>query len=105
MANKLKNGDILQILLPKNIGFAYAKYIDLVELLPTPSFPDLIKVFDYNTESDKYDFEVLENSDYLIAPLLVSGLRPTIKKGIWKILEDKTSKEDFNIPHFSRHED
>ena len=105
MGKKLKTGDILQIPLPMNLGFAYARYINLVEQLPNSDLPDLLKVLDYKTKSEEYNFEELENQDYLIAPILVSGLPPTIRKGIWKVLDEKTSVQDYNIPHFSRHED
>ncbi len=102
---RLKNGDILQIPLPKDLGFAYARYIDLLKIVPKPGLPDLVKVFDYKTEDEQYNFEELQNSDYLIAPLLVTGLPPTIRKGLWNILKEKVTKDDFEIPHFSRHED
>lgn len=105
MGKKLKDGDVLQIPLPNNLGFAYAKYIDVTKIIPDSSFPDLIQVFDYITDTEKYDFEELENRDYLLSPLLVSGLPPTIRKGIWKIQDYSLSNESFIIPHFSRHED
>ena len=105
MRKRLKNGDILQIPLPENLGFAYAQYIDLAKIFPDVSLPDLVKVFDYKTDTDQYDFQVLESCDYLIAPLLVSGLPPTIRKGLWRILDERPNNDDFIIPHFSRHED
>ncbi|MEM0941283.1 MAG: Imm26 family immunity protein [Bacteroidota bacterium] len=105
MGKRLKDGAILQILLPKNLGFGYARYVDLTKVVPSSSFPDLIRVFNYRTETEECNLEELENYDYLIAPLFVSGLPPTIRKGIWKILDYELSNEGFIIPHFSRHED
>jgi hypothetical protein len=108
MAKRLKHGDILQIPLPKNLGFAYGRYIDLEKLFPPPEPPrlsDLIKIFNYKTQTKEFDFEKVGSSGYLMQPQLVSGLPPTIKKGIWHILDEKASSEDNLIPHFSRHED
>ncbi|PTB96643.1 hypothetical protein C9994_06510 [Marivirga lumbricoides] len=99
------NGAILQIPLIKKLGYAYAKYINLLKIASSPDLPDLIKVFDYKTETEEYNLQELEAQDYLIAPLLVSGLPPTIRKGLWRILDDKATNEDTTVPHFSRHED
>ncbi|PZR35560.1 MAG: hypothetical protein DI538_14965 [Azospira oryzae] len=107
MANKrLKSGDVLQIPLPKKMGYAYAKYIDLSKIDPSISFPDMIRVFDYRTESAGYDFEYMKHQDYIIAPKLVAGLPLTIKQQIWKIIEHlNLDDSDRIIPHFSRNED
>lgn len=105
MAKRLRHGDFLQIPLPKDLGFAYGRYIDLVKLLGSPDLPDLIKIYNYKTDSVSYDFKKLESSEYLIQPQLVTGLPPTIRKGIWRILDEKSNLEDNSIPHFSRHED
>lgn len=105
MRKRLKSGDLLQIPLPNNMGFAYAKYLDLVKEISTDGLPNLIKVYDYKTNDENYNFSVLENSEFLIAPLFVTGLPPTVRKGIWKILDENPSIENFSVPHFSRHED
>ncbi|WP_209332745.1 Imm26 family immunity protein [Lunatimonas salinarum] len=108
MAKRLKHGDIIQIPLPKNLGFAYGRYLDLEELFPPPEPPrlsDLIKIFNYKTPTNEYNLKEMESSGYLMQSLLVSGLPPTIKKGIWHILDEKAFSEDNRIPHFSRHED
>jgi hypothetical protein len=63
MARPLKHGDILQIPLPNNLGFAYGRYLDLEELFPPlepPRLSDLIKVFNYKTptkEPDKFQLQ------------------------------------------------
>jgi len=103
---KLETGSILQIPLPKDLGFAYAKYIDLSKINSSISFPDMIRVFNYRTENENYDLSLMKIHDYIIAPKLVSGLPPTIRKGFWKIIgKGELIDQDMDIPHFSRNED
>lgn len=46
---KFKNGDILQIILPNDLGFAYAMRIDLLQIDPNTRYPTLIKIYNYRS--------------------------------------------------------
>lgn len=98
---KLKSGAILQIPLPKNLGFAYAKYIDLIELNPNNNYPDLVRIYDFRSKDSNIDINNLNDKHLLFAPHLVGGLRPTIRKKLWKIIGQlSVNKEDTVIPHY-----
>jgi hypothetical protein len=108
MAKMLKHGEYLQIPLPKNLGFAYGRYLDLTKLFPPPEpprLPDLVKIFEYRTDSESFDFGLLERSDFLMQPQFVTGLPGTIRKGRWRVLNLKPNTVDTFVPHFRRHED
>jgi len=98
---KLKSGDILSIPLPRNLGFAFAKYIDLLSINPNSSYPDLIRVYDYKSKDQALDINDLKDCDLLLAPLLVGSLRPTVSKGIWTIVGNATiTDQETKLPHY-----
>jgi hypothetical protein len=97
----LTDGSILAIPLLKGMGFAYAKFLDLTKLEKKPLFPDLIKVFNYRTSVKEFSIEVISDNKYLINPMLVAGLRPTLKMRNWEIVGSAPkSADDFVIPNF-----
>lgn len=103
MKKKIETGDIIQIPLPKGLGYGYALYIDLLKILPDPTLPDLIKVYNYKSVNEVQDLSTVTNNDFLLNPLLVAGLPPTLKKGIWKIVGNKeVFGKDLEIPHFKQ---
>ena len=98
---RLVSGSILRIPLLQGFGFAYAKYIDLMKLNDDVTYPDVIKTFNFRTEKEVNNVTELNFKDYLISPLLVAGLRPTIKKGLWSnIGKLELEDEDHIIPDF-----
>lgn len=102
--NKLNTGDILRIPLWNKLGFAYAKYMDLSQS-PSVNMPSLIKVYCYWTKTMDFDLEMIKESKYLIQPILVAGINPAIRKGLWEIVGNVgKSEEDMVLPHFRSHE-
>jgi hypothetical protein len=98
---RIKSGDIIQIPLPKDFGFAYAKYINLIEFSPQSNYPDLIRVYDFVSKLPVIDINELKDRDFLFSPILVGGLAPTIKNRIWKIVGHLTLSDNDNvIPHY-----
>jgi hypothetical protein len=98
---KLTSGSILRIPLLKGNGFGYAKYIDLTTIDKDVSFPEIINVYDYRTDSKVENLDELELDRYLLSPIAVAGLRPTLKKELWEIIGVKALEgEDKNLPDF-----
>lgn len=96
---RLKQGSIVAIPLLHGLGFAYAKYINALKLDSDVSYPDILKVYSTRFNNEVIDLNNL--SDYLISPILVAGLRPTLTKGYWKIIGKKEfCDEDNLIPDF-----
>jgi hypothetical protein len=97
---KLTTGSLLQIKLPKELGFAYGKYIDLLSLDRSFRYPNLLRVYNYRS-GDTYDIDKLGKSDLLFSPLMVAGVPEVLKKGDWKIIGTaEVQPHEFAIPHF-----
>lgn len=86
---KLEPGTIIAIPLLNNFGYMYAKYVDLSKIWKGTTFPDAINVYSVCTPQP-LDLPQLSLTNYLLSPMLVAGLRPTLKNGYWKII-GKTS--------------
>lgn len=100
---RLESGSVVSIPLIGNLGFAYAKYIDLLSMNTDSDFPDLIKVFNIRTIQEIINTDDLKNVDFLISPILPAGLRPTIKGGYWKIVGSMLlNDDDRKLPEFRR---
>ena len=98
---KIKNGDIVQVPLPNDLGFAYAKYIDLLEINPNNKYPSLIRVYNVRELDSNFLIDNLANKELILSPLLIAGIAPTISKGIWKILGNvSVTEEEKVIPHY-----
>lgn len=103
---KLKGGDILQISLPADLGFAYAKYIDLSKLDKDTLLPDLIRVYNYRSPRPVTDPKNLINTELILCPLLIAGIVPAIASRNWQIVaSEPIAEEDKVIPHFKRMEE
>jgi hypothetical protein len=98
---KLKNGDVLQIPLPKKLGFANAKHIDLLELNPSNRYPTLIRVYNKRFLHPDVAITNLEKLGLLLSPLLIAGIQPTVSNGEWKIIGNlPLTNEEKHIPHY-----
>ena len=98
---RLVQGSVVQIPLLHGLGFAYAKYIDLTKIDYQASFPDLLKVFNFKSRKPINRIEELKEEGYLVSPLLVAGLRPTLKEGQWQIVGKTNLKDqDKKLPDF-----
>ena len=100
---KINTGDILKIPLWGDLGFAYAKYIDLVEML-NQDMATFIRVYDYWTKTNNFEIEKLKKCKYLIQPIKVAGIYPALRKKLWEIVGHiEPTTEDIDIPHFRTH--
>jgi hypothetical protein len=75
---KINSGNVLKILLPNDLGFAYAKLINLLDIDSNARYPIIIKVFNYRSKS--LDLSI-EDMDLILCPLLVAGILPALNKG------------------------
>ena len=102
---KVKNGDILEIPLPRGLGFAYAKYIDLIATNADNRYPCLVQIYNLRKSKSLTSISDLEKIELLFSPLLVGGVPPTVAKGKWKIVGNfPISESDQYIPDFKAHE-
>lgn len=102
---KVRNGDVLEIPLPKGLGFAYAKYIDLTQDNSSSRYPCLVQVYNFRATERLVSIDNLEDIDLLFSPLLVGGVPPTVSKGKWKVVGNfPVSEIDNHIPDFKLHE-
>lgn len=98
---KIQSGDIFQISLPNALGFAYAKYIDLLEINSAHQYPNLVRIYNHRSTVQIKSVEGLEKYGLLFAPLMVAGIPAAIKKGIWKLVGNIPVKsEEEIIPHY-----
>jgi hypothetical protein len=103
---KLKSGDIFQISLPKELGFAYGKYIDLHEINPDYQYPSLVRVFNFKTVHSGINIQELKRCDLLFSPLLVAGIMPAVKEGTWTIIGNlPLTPAEKIIPHYKLNEE
>lgn len=103
---KVKTGDIIQTILPKNLGFAYGKYIDLSEINPDCRYPSLLRIFNIRTSDSNIDIKDLEKCDLLFSPLLIAGIDASIKEGVWKIIGNISLREEEKvIPNYRLNEE
>jgi hypothetical protein len=98
---KVKSGDILQIPLPNELGFAYAKLIDLLEIDINARYPILIKVYNFRSKSLDKSVTDIVGKDLILCPLLIAGILPAVNKGGWKIVGNvELKEEDRLIPDY-----
>lgn len=98
---KLKSGDIFQIALPKALGFAYAKYIDLLEVAPASQYPSLLRIYSYRSKNISDINPDFKKCGLLFSPLLVAGIPQAIRKGLWKLIGNTSvDQEEKIIPHY-----
>lgn len=97
---KVTSGDILRFPLCNNMGYAYAKYIDLRNF-HNVNYPSMLKVFNYWTKTKDFDFATITQSSYLLQPILVAGILPTLKNGLWEVIGNhELTPDDAVINHF-----
>jgi hypothetical protein len=97
---KIESGSVLAIPLAKGLGYVYCKYVDLMRIDSECTFPDVIKVF-VDHSDEVLELEQLSLRDYLVAPMLVAGVRPTIRKKLWRVIGKlPLHDDDCNAPDF-----
>ena len=99
---RLVQGSVIRIPLLHDLGYAYAKYINLLKISNSVSFPEIIKVYDSLTHDPiTHALELNTKTSYLISPILIAGLRPTLKDEKWvNIGKVDLSEGDTIIPDF-----
>ncbi|WP_035560582.1 Imm26 family immunity protein [Hymenobacter sp. IS2118] len=106
MAERLKSGHILRVPLSCNRGFAYAKYINILNVAGNNSYPDLIKIFDYRSSVDE-QISTSYLNDYLMQPILLAGRLPILREQRWQIvgelpiLPEDGLLPDFRVPEYA----
>lgn len=102
MNYKLKTGDIFEIPLPSELGFSYGLFVDLKDVIMDPTYPHMLKIFDFRSEKNsQVDISLLDINELILGSVLIGGLPPTVKKGIWKQVGKKTLKiNEILIPHY-----
>jgi hypothetical protein len=100
---KLKSGDILQIPLPNNLGFAYAQGIDLLKNHTNASYPTLIKVYNYRSATEEKSIEKYIGKELILCPLLIAGILPVLREETWKIIANvPLNEKDEIIPNYKK---
>jgi hypothetical protein len=97
---KIKNGSILEIPLDNELGFCYAKYIDLSSKINRNFGSQLLKVYAIASINPIKDIEYIVNNDLLFAPILLSGKPTTRGQKAWKVIGNKLAESDNEIPIF-----
>jgi len=98
---KIKNGDIIRIPLSKEMGFGYAKYIDLLSVDPETRYPSLIRVYNFRNMGEDIDVKQFNNTDLLLSPILIAGAEPAIRKKVWKVIGNlPVTTEEEEIPDY-----
>lgn len=98
-----KAGDIIELVLPNKLGFAYAKFIDL--MIIGARYPGMLRVFNYWARESVQDFNEVETSDLLLHPLLIAGYKRAYKDGYWRPVKTCPVYEgELVIPAYKRAE-
>lgn len=97
---KIETGVILEIPLPKNFGYAYGKYVDVVQFTGRSFDSNLIKIYDFVTETPLKNIDILKNTEYLMGPVILYK-RPSNRKPLrWRPIGKYLTDEDFEVPYF-----
>jgi hypothetical protein len=101
---KVKSGNIYQIILPNDLGFAYAKCINLLEINHDARYPILIRIYNYRSALPQRMHKFI-GKELILCPLLIAGILPSINNASWKLIDyEPLQQEDINIPHYKRGE-
>lgn len=96
-------GDIIELLLPNNLGFAYAKFIDLRAV--NARYPGMLRVYNCWTREQAQDFSELDTLDLLMHPLLVAGYVGAYKEGYWRpLITCEVYEDELIIPAYKKAE-
>lgn len=102
---KVKSGDIYQIGLPNNLGFAYVKCVNLLEFMPDTQYATMIMVYNIRSSISLQLGSEIIDKELILCPLLIAGILPAIKSGTWKLIGNiPTSAADFILPEYKRGE-
>ena len=101
----IKNGDIFQIPLPADLGFAYAKHINLLQINSQAQYPTLIKIYNHRSLVSEKSVEKFINKELILSPLLIAGVLQVISEKTWKVIGNVPIDDgDKIIPHYKRPE-
>ena len=102
---KIKSGDVFQVPLPDDLGFAYAKCINLLEINPEARYPTLIRVYNYRSLVPQKSIGKFVDSELILCQLLIAGILPAVSGGIWKLIGNVPVQGDETvIPHYKKPE-
>jgi hypothetical protein len=97
---EIPSGTVYGFLLPANLGYGYAKYMNFIDEFETAAISRVFQVFDIRTEKLETEIGFLENIDYLFGPRILFKMPNTRGKGAWKIIGEFTTKKDLEHPVF-----
>lgn len=99
-AVEIPSGTVYGFLLPCNLGYGYAKYMNFLDEFETAAISRIFQVFDIRTEKLETEIGFLENVEYLFGPRILYKMPNTQGKGAWKIIGEFTTKKDIEHPVF-----
>lgn len=96
----IPNGTVYGFLLPANLGYGYAKYVNFLDEFETAAISRVFQVFDIRTEKLETDVSFLKNIEYLFGPRILYKMPNTSGQGAWKIIGEFITKKDLEHPVF-----
>jgi hypothetical protein len=97
---RLEQGSVICIPLLLDLGYAFAKFIDLTKINEVATMPEILKVYDLVTTASDVNLEIL-SLKYLTAPMLVAGIRPALRSRRWSNVGKLPLEEaDYSVPDF-----
>lgn len=86
-----------------HLGYTCAKFIDLKKFSDSVTYPEIIKVYNFRSKEKDFNICGIQSLGYLINPMLIGGLRPTLKQGYWDIIgKGNLGDEDLIPPDFMK---
>lgn len=74
---------------------------EVVSFLCRVTLSEVISVFDFRTDIALEDLDLVKDKNYLLSPVTVAGLRPTLRQGLWKNIGNvPLVKSDNEVPDF-----
>jgi hypothetical protein len=103
--SKFRTGEIFQIILPNDLGYAFFKIINLLDANPLSKYPALIRVFNYRSRTPETDVKKIVDRELILTPTLVAGFLPAISNGDWKpIGHQVVSSAETIVPEYKKAE-
>lgn len=100
---EIGHGNVFEIPLMKNMGYAYVRIVDPDELFQSSTIAVLVEIYKHKrlTPLEKdYDIRNLPKIGFLISPLIMISDITLLKKYSWRLVGNIPVSENYIIPDF-----
>lgn len=95
----MDSGTVFEIELPFQMGYSYARYVDISHIIGRVWDSSMLKVYNHTSGSPLEDVEFLKSVDLLFGPTLLVR-KPTRRTTGWKVVGKFLMDDDYIVPNF-----